>query len=102
MSYKLLIDGQMVDGSTTLDVANPATGEVFATCACAGPTEAEAAVALARKIDTGIIWINKHLDLRFDVPFGGVKQSGIGREQGLDGLREFTQAKIINIARSSN
>lgn len=60
------------------------------------------AVALARKIDTGTVWINKHLDLRFDVPFGGAKQSGIGREQGIDGLKEFTQTKIINVARASS
>lgn len=62
--------------------------------------DTDKAIELARKIDTGTVWINKHLDLRFDVPFGGSKQSGIGREQGLDGLKEFTQAKVINIART--
>lgn len=57
------------------------------------------ATAVAGRISTGTVWINKHLDLRFDVPFGGVKQSGIGREQGEDGLREFTDARVISIAR---
>jgi len=58
------------------------------------------AIALARRIDTGTVWINKHLDLRFDVPFGGARQSGIGREQGIEGLKGFTQTKVINVARS--
>jgi len=57
------------------------------------------AAAVARGIDTGTVWINKHLDLRFDVPFGGVKQSGLGREQGQAGLKEFVDARIVNMAR---
>ena len=32
MTYKMLIGGQLVDGATTLDVVNPATGAVFETC----------------------------------------------------------------------
>lgn len=57
------------------------------------------AVDLAMRLDTGTVWINKHLDLRFDVPFGGSKQSGIGREQGIEGVREFTQPRIVNMAK---
>ncbi|MGP0174971.1 aldehyde dehydrogenase family protein [Pseudomonas sp. NCHU5208] len=53
---------------------------------------------VAMRIDSGTVWVNKHLDMPFDVSFGGAKQSGIGREQGLDGLKEFTQAKVINLA----
>lgn len=54
---------------------------------------------IATRIETGTVWINKHLDMPFDTPFGGVKQSGIGRENGLDGMKEFTQAKVINMAK---
>ncbi|HUK03048.1 MAG TPA: aldehyde dehydrogenase family protein [Steroidobacteraceae bacterium] len=57
------------------------------------------ATEVALKIDSGTVWVNKHLDLQPDVPFGGAKQSGFGRELGQEGLEEFTQAKIINIAR---
>lgn len=59
----------------------------------------ERAFKVAQKIDAGTVWVNKHLDLPFDVPFGGAKQSGIGTELGREGLEEFTQAKIINMAR---
>lgn len=57
------------------------------------------ATALALRLQTGTIWINKHLDLRFDVPFGGAKQSGLGQEQGLAGIREFTQARVVSVSR---
>ncbi len=58
----------------------------------------ERAAEVAMKIDSGSVWVNKHLDLQFDVPFGGAKQSGMGREQGQEGLEEYTQAKIVNIS----
>jgi acyl-CoA reductase-like NAD-dependent aldehyde dehydrogenase len=56
----------------------------------------ERGIELARRIESGTVWVNKHLDLPFDVPFGGCRQSGIGREQGLAGVEEFTQARIVN------
>jgi acyl-CoA reductase-like NAD-dependent aldehyde dehydrogenase len=58
----------------------------------------ERAFEVAMKIDAGTVWVNKHLDLPFDVPFGGAKQSGFGAENGQEGLEEYTQAKIINMA----
>ena len=53
---------------------------------------------VAMRIDTGTVWVNQHMVLPFEIPFGGVKQSGIGREQGVAGLHEFTQPKIVNVA----
>jgi acyl-CoA reductase-like NAD-dependent aldehyde dehydrogenase len=58
----------------------------------------ERAYEVALKIDSGQVWVNKHLDLPPDVPFGGAKQSGLGHEMGQEGLEEFTQAKIINMS----
>ena len=55
---------------------------------------------VALRLEAGTVWINKHLDLQFDVPFRGAKQSGLGVEFGLEGLEEYTQAKVINIARA--
>jgi acyl-CoA reductase-like NAD-dependent aldehyde dehydrogenase len=62
--------------------------------------DVDRAVAVATRIRTGTMWVNKHLDLRFDVPFGGVKQSGIGREQGDEGIREFVETRIVNVAKA--
>lgn len=57
------------------------------------------AYELAEKMDAGTVWINKHLELDPAIPFGGAKQSGLGTELGEEGLKEFTQLKVINIAR---
>jgi acyl-CoA reductase-like NAD-dependent aldehyde dehydrogenase len=56
------------------------------------------AYALARRMDAGTIWINKHSELVPDVPFGGAKQSGTGSEFGQEGMAEFTQLHVINRA----
>ena len=61
-------------------------------------SDVERGFAVASKIDSGTVWVNKSLDLPFDVPFRGAKTSGIGAENGQEGLEEYTQAKIINVA----
>ncbi|GGD12863.1 aldehyde dehydrogenase family protein [Pyruvatibacter mobilis] len=61
--------------------------------------DTDRAYALADKMDAGTIWVNKHAELDPMIPFGGSKMSGVGTELGADGLEEFTQLKIINIAR---
>jgi len=55
--------------------------------------------AVAERIESGTVWVNKHLDLTPDVPFAGCRQSGVGTELGMDGLREFTQRRVINVAK---
>jgi acyl-CoA reductase-like NAD-dependent aldehyde dehydrogenase len=56
------------------------------------------ALDFAERMD-GTVWVNKHIDLAPHIPFGGAKQSGIGVEMGEEGLAEFTQLQVINIAR---
>lgn len=51
---------------------------------------------VAARIESGIVWVNKYFDLGFDVPIGGVKQSGIGVEMGRDGLLAYTRRTVIN------
>ncbi|MGT2509484.1 aldehyde dehydrogenase family protein [Cupriavidus basilensis] len=50
---RLTIDGALVDGERTLDVINPATGQVFATVACASRRQAEAAIQAAKRAQPG-------------------------------------------------
>ena len=59
----------------------------------------ERAYGVAQRIASGTVWVNKHLELPPDIPFGGAKQSGFGAEMGQEGLEEFTQSKIINMAK---
>ncbi|NCF78937.1 MAG: aldehyde dehydrogenase family protein [Alphaproteobacteria bacterium] len=62
-------------------------------------SDVERAYEVAKKVDSGTIWVNKHADLQPHLPFGGIKTSGIGTELGAEGLNEFTQRKVINIAK---
>jgi succinate-semialdehyde dehydrogenase/glutarate-semialdehyde dehydrogenase len=50
---------------------------------------------VAEAIESGMVGINRGLVSDPAAPFGGVKQSGIGREGGHDGLLEFTESKYI-------
>ncbi|KAI1774128.1 aldehyde dehydrogenase [Hypoxylon cercidicola] len=52
---------------------------------------------VAARIEAGMVWINSSNDSDFRVPFGGVKQSGIGRELGEAGLAAYTQTKAIHV-----
>jgi aldehyde dehydrogenase (NAD+) len=59
--------------------------------------DAEKAMAVARRLRAGTVWINEWHLLNERAPFGGYKQSGIGREFGIDGLKEYTETKHIHI-----
>lgn len=60
-----------------------------------GPTER--AVAISKRIRAGALSVNGGVSITGDLPFGGYKQSGIGREWGLEGIEEFTEIKAIGI-----
>ncbi|KAJ5920146.1 hypothetical protein N7516_011004 [Penicillium verrucosum] len=52
---------------------------------------------VANKLKAGMVWINSSNNSDFRVPFGGVKQSGIGRELGQAGLDAYSQLKSVHL-----
>ncbi len=52
---------------------------------------------LAEEINTGIVWVNTWLERDLRTPFGGMKNSGVGREGGEEAMRFFTEAKNVCI-----
>ncbi len=60
-------------------------------------TDTQRAQRMAMALDTGIVWINAWLQRDLRTPFGGMKQSGYGREGGLEALKFFTESKTISI-----
>ena len=100
----------------------PAREEIFGPVACVIPfaDEAEAirlanatiyglsgsiwtrdgtrALRVARAIETGVISINSNTSVRVSTPFGGFKQSGVGRELGPDALAHYTELKNVYYA----
>jgi acyl-CoA reductase-like NAD-dependent aldehyde dehydrogenase len=47
------------------------------------------------EVHAGVIWVNRHLTLPPEVPFGGVEGSGIGRENGQDALDQYSRTKSL-------
>jgi acyl-CoA reductase-like NAD-dependent aldehyde dehydrogenase len=54
--------------------------------------------AVASRLEAGTVFVNKHADIAPNVPFGGIKCSGLGVEFGEEGLEAYTTIKIINAA----
>jgi len=54
---------------------------------------------IAKRVVAGTVWVNQHFAMAPDVPFGGAKSSGIGVEFAEEGLAEYTQRQIINVAK---
>lgn len=52
---------------------------------------------VAKRIEAGTVWINSSQDSNHKIPFGGVKQSGIGRELGQAGLEAYTSIKSVHV-----
>jgi acyl-CoA reductase-like NAD-dependent aldehyde dehydrogenase len=97
----------------------PAREEIFGPVACVIPFDDEAdavrlandtiyglsgsvwtrdgarALRVARAIDTGVLSINSNSSVRVTTPFGGFKQSGVGRELGPDALDHYTEVKNV-------
>jgi acyl-CoA reductase-like NAD-dependent aldehyde dehydrogenase len=56
------------------------------------------ALRVARAVDTGTLSVNSHSSVRYWTPFGGFKQSGLGRELGPDALDGFTELKNVFVS----
>ena len=56
------------------------------------------AIRVARAVDAGNLSVNSHSSVRYTTPFGGFKQSGLGRELGPDAPLQFTETKNVFIA----
>ena len=49
----------------------------------------------AERIQAGTVWVNTYRAVSFMSPFGGYKDSGLGRENGMDAVREYLQVKSV-------
>ena len=56
------------------------------------------ALRVSRAVETGALSVNSHSSVRYWTPFGGMKQSGLGRELGPDALLSFTDVKNVFIS----
>jgi acyl-CoA reductase-like NAD-dependent aldehyde dehydrogenase len=56
------------------------------------------AIRVARQVESGVLSINTHSSVHVEAPFGGYKQSGIGRDLGMNALDGYCEIKNIFIA----
>jgi acyl-CoA reductase-like NAD-dependent aldehyde dehydrogenase len=79
------------------DAVKIANNSIYGLSGAVFSGDAERALAVARRIRTGTIGVNGGAWFGPDVPFGGFKQSGVGREMGAAGLEEFLESKALAI-----
>jgi betaine-aldehyde dehydrogenase len=74
-----------------------ANSSVYGLSAGIWTSDINSALKAARSIAAGTVWVNTYLDGPPELPFGGVGQSGIGREVGKLGVEEFMDVKTIQV-----
>lgn len=82
------------------DVIDRANDSEYGLAGAVWSADTDKAVEIARRMETGTVWVNQNLNLRPDTPFGGHKHSGFGVENGMEGLLEYMAPQAVYVARS--
>lgn len=77
------------------DAVRIANESDYGLCGGVYSADLDRAIAVAKRIRTGSVSVNGGMCIAGDLPFGGYKASGIGREWGLEGIEEFLETKLI-------
>jgi len=96
--YKEEIFGPVLVANSFKDVdqiASQANDTTYGLAASVWTQDLSLAHRLAKRIEAGTVWVNCHHLIDPALPFGGFKQSGIGREQGADGIELYTETKSV-------
>jgi aldehyde dehydrogenase (NAD+) len=79
------------------DAVRIANDSEYGLCGMVTSADKERAMKIARRLRTGTVSVNGGMCIAPDLPFGGYKRSGIGREWGREGIEEFLETKAIAI-----
>ncbi|OAN75131.1 aldehyde dehydrogenase [Sulfitobacter sp. EhC04] len=63
--------------------------------------DVESATEIAGRIESGSVWVNQQLNIGPHIPMAGFKGSGLGVEQSTEGLAEYCQMQVINVAKTA-
>ncbi|UVK48339.1 aldehyde dehydrogenase family protein (plasmid) [Mesorhizobium sp. AR07] len=78
------------------DVVRRANATPYGLTASVWSADRDRAARIARRLDFGTIWVNKHLEFNLDYPFSPCKESGFGTEGGIEGLKEYAQPRLLS------
>ncbi|GAA1885025.1 aldehyde dehydrogenase [Streptomyces durmitorensis] len=77
------------------DLVRQANSSVYGLACGIWTRDHRAAWRIARRVDAGTVWINTYKQFSIATPFGGMKESGLGREKGRDGIRAYQRQKSL-------
>jgi aldehyde dehydrogenase (NAD+) len=84
------------------DAIRIANNTIYGLAAGVWTTNIRRALMMSERLEAGTVWVNTYRAVSYMSPFGGYKRSGIGRESGLDAIREYLQTKSVWIDISGN
>lgn len=80
------------------DAVRMANETIYGLAATIWGSDLQDAYEIAKRVRAGTVWINDHHMIRPDAPFGGFRQSGLGRELGDEGFHDFTETKHVYVS----
>jgi aldehyde dehydrogenase (NAD+) len=89
----VIVAATFKDEADGIEVAN---NTQYGLAAAVFTNDTKQAMRVTAALDAGTVWCNQYALLHTGVPFGGFKQSGIGRELGTYGLEAYTQVKAVH------
>jgi len=84
------------------DAVRIANGTVYGLAAGVWTKSIRRALSMSERLQAGTVWVNTYRAVSYMSPFGGYKRSGIGRESGIDAIREYLQTKSVWIDIAGN
>lgn len=82
------------------DVIRRANDTSYGLCGSVWTTDLDRGAELAARLEVGTAWVNQHRATLPSVPFGGAKQSGMGRQYSIIGLKGYMEPQVISILKT--